>query len=80
MLTMYNQISWCECEEEIEVLGDRFFVPISYEDIADDIVSDDDISDTIFYIYSVVFLDLQSRIRDCKSRRTPYHKTLHSSF
>lgn len=83
MFTMHHEVSWGEGEEEIEMLGDRFFVPISDENIADDVVSDDDLSDTIFCTFaakSVVFLDLQSRIRDYKSRRTSYHKTLHSSF
>jgi hypothetical protein len=80
MFTMHHEVSWGESEEEIEMLGDGFFVATSHENIADDVVSDDDISDTIFYIFCVVFLDLQSRIRDCKSRRTPYHKTLHSSL
>jgi hypothetical protein len=41
MLTMHHEVSWGESEKEIEVLGDRFFVSISYEDIADDVVSDD---------------------------------------
>ena len=38
MLTVYDEVSWCDLEEEIEVLDRRFAYPILYEYLPEDII------------------------------------------
>ncbi len=49
MFTVHDEISRCECEEEIEMFGDGFFVAGSDEYLSYDIVCNYDSSDTGFF-------------------------------
>ncbi len=49
MLTVHDEIARCECEEEIEMLGDGFFVASSDEYSSYYVVSNYYFSDTVFF-------------------------------